>query len=24
VHDDNLAAYHAALRDFLGRHRDRP
>ena len=24
VHDDNLAAYLAALRDFLGRHRDRP
>lgn len=24
VHDDNLAAYLAALRDFLGRHRNRP
>jgi len=24
VHDDNLAPYLAALRDFLGRHRDRP
>jgi pimeloyl-ACP methyl ester carboxylesterase len=24
VHDDNLAAYLAALRDFLDRHRDRP